>query len=1009
MIAQGSLVAGRYELGEPLGQGGFGRVFRATDKLTGARVAVKVLHAGGARARREVMALRLLDVPGVVHLLDEGEEEGCELLVMEHVDGAPFPGALMPAPWPLIASASIGLLETLSRIHAAGVVHRDIKPANVLVTREGRPVLLDFGLSHITSPVGDGLTRDGEMLGTAEYLAPEQINGDPVTPRTDLYSVGVLLYAALSGRLPHEARDLQGLLRARLIRRPTPLADAAPGVPRAVANVVDRLLSVDPAERPRSAAEVLALLRGERALTASQLPFLGPRAVIEALVTAALAGEARDLHGPKGSGRTRCLEEVEAALVARGRRVVWVAPGRRALSSVEPCLGSLDEHAHHGLSEVVRAAEGAIRGMLRAGVVILADDAASMDRTSARLLARCAHEGAVIRVLDGDPSPGDAAAVAIAPLGEVPLRALFTGVDRLFHTCEDAARALYERTDGLPAKLAHELAAWERAGLARVDGERWAVSREALDRLEGGARVASAIAAPPALLPHLVDLLDWVSLAWPFVPQTLLPDVMGQPPWRVEAEVDELIEAGAARRLSDGRIEPLVSARVEERWTDARRTSAHEALAKALPEGAPGRLLQLMACGEAGSMHHERSAEIAKEALALSRRLAHEGFLRRATTALTEGLMIARRADPPPEAEILAMLALSAEIAIAEATPSALDRALYELSRAPFEHEAIPHLTALVRAAGAFGSGGQRGLSAARAVAPFEDVGLERRRLGLAVMSARRCSRADEEAMIDEVGAWAARSGDEGKASLAAWLGRLRYRQGRFEESAALHAEAASLAPWRTERIFERLAAASSAMEAFQLSQSAEWAREALVMARACRHVYFEARAEWLLRATAYRSGQAMSLDRELCDVIEGVGVADLSAIVWLTEAAVALRLEAYPDVVSLAERARRVWASLGMDAIARFARCSSIRAGSPLEEGEIAGITAWALTCDVPGLGLQSLALLAAGGAAIDAPPSAIARLAAEVPEPQWDVRMDVLSVRECLALLRGDQESAT
>ncbi|MEZ4309091.1 MAG: protein kinase, partial [Polyangiaceae bacterium] len=155
-------LAGRYKLHALLGRGGNGEVWEAEDRLSTGRVAVKILDRGrgaaAARVRREVSALRLLHLPGVVHLLDEGVESGRAYLVMERVNGEPFPGVPAPAAWERIEPVVTGLLETLSRIHAAGVVHRDLKPANVLVTPEGRPVVLDFGISHMESAGDQDLT-----------------------------------------------------------------------------------------------------------------------------------------------------------------------------------------------------------------------------------------------------------------------------------------------------------------------------------------------------------------------------------------------------------------------------------------------------------------------------------------------------------------------------------------------------------------------------------------------------------------------------------------------------------------------------------------------------------------------------------------------------------------------------------------------------------------------------------------------------------------------------------
>jgi serine/threonine protein kinase len=167
-----SVLADRYELGELLGRGGFGAVYAATDRLSGQRVAVKLMREmrgpNLGRVRREIAALRFLRLPGVVQLLDDGLDDGRLYLVMQHVEGGPFPGRGPRTHWEDVEETVRALLETLGLVHDSGIVHRDLKPANVLVDERGRPTLLDFGLAK-GERVGPDLTAAGALVGTPAY------------------------------------------------------------------------------------------------------------------------------------------------------------------------------------------------------------------------------------------------------------------------------------------------------------------------------------------------------------------------------------------------------------------------------------------------------------------------------------------------------------------------------------------------------------------------------------------------------------------------------------------------------------------------------------------------------------------------------------------------------------------------------------------------------------------------------------------------------------------------
>ncbi len=350
-VVEGLLVGGRYELGPRLGTGGAGVVHRATDRITGDPVAVKVLPRGGggpqADARREASTLRLLRLPGVVGLIDDGVLDGRPYLVTELVDGRPFPGRPGAHAWVEIERQTRALLETLERVHRAGIVHADLKPANVLVGADGVPVVLDLGIAR---PVREDAARatGWNPLGTPGYMAPEQAAGESVLPRSDLYAVGVMLREALTGRRyrPSATRDVARLgfrLQRTGVDRRAPEAVEAP---ERVRRLLASLLQTDPAARPASAAEALAALVGEGGSGRRPLPFVGREAELEAVLRAARAGEAVAIEGPVGSGRTRLLQEAAGCLAEEGvpRPSPATGAGARRIA-----LGPLREEELRGL------------------------------------------------------------------------------------------------------------------------------------------------------------------------------------------------------------------------------------------------------------------------------------------------------------------------------------------------------------------------------------------------------------------------------------------------------------------------------------------------------------------------------------------------------------------------------------------------------------------------------------------------------------------------------------
>ncbi|HEX3966012.1 MAG TPA: protein kinase [Trebonia sp.] len=264
----GRMLGGRYELGASLGAGGMATVWQATDRLLGRQVAVKVLREQYAvdpsflaRFQREARHAASVSDPRIVTVFDCGVDGGAPFIVMELVSGRTLRQVLDQArvlPAGQAVSVAAEMCAALEVAHAAGLVHRDIKPANVLVTSGGQVKVLDFGIARMAHSAG--LTQTGTLIGTAEYLSPEQAAGQPAGPPADLYAVGCVLYEMLTGAPPFTADSPAALVYRHVHDQPVPPSAHRQGLPPQVDGLVLRLLAKDPAARPGSAAAARAAL-----------------------------------------------------------------------------------------------------------------------------------------------------------------------------------------------------------------------------------------------------------------------------------------------------------------------------------------------------------------------------------------------------------------------------------------------------------------------------------------------------------------------------------------------------------------------------------------------------------------------------------------------------------------------------------------------------------------------------------------------------------------------------
>lgn len=282
----GKVIGRRYRIVEELGAGGMGTVFRARHVVVGRDVAIKLLSREAGRDPvwrerylREAQTTNLLKHESIVDITDFGDEGGAIFLVMELLEGETLEqrlarGAMRPLE---AVEVALPVAAALARAHALGVVHRDIKPGNIFLanTPQGRRVkVLDFGIAR--GQTDARLTDTGVLLGTPQYVSPEQSVGQPAGPPSDLYSLGVVLFEMLAGRLPFRGNGAH-LLVQHAHTAPPRLADLAPGVPEDLAALVARLLAKDPDARFADAPALIAALESARA-PASLAPTLPPAA-----------------------------------------------------------------------------------------------------------------------------------------------------------------------------------------------------------------------------------------------------------------------------------------------------------------------------------------------------------------------------------------------------------------------------------------------------------------------------------------------------------------------------------------------------------------------------------------------------------------------------------------------------------------------------------------------------------------------------------------------------------
>ena len=265
---------GHYRLVRKLGQGAMAEVYLAEDLEAGRSVALKLLNPALTqnedlvhRFQQEARWASLVRHPNIIRIFEVGEDEGRHYLAAEYVEGETLRQKMSRGAFPLVecADIAIAIAEALEAAHREWIVHRDIKPENVILATDGAVKVLDFGLAKLSrGPAGRKSTQPGTVVGTLQYVAPEQALGLGVDPRADIFSLGVVLYEMIAGEPPFQAEALRHLLKEILELDPPPLRRAGATLPPSLSDLVNTALKKDPEERHQSARAFAIALRDLR-------------------------------------------------------------------------------------------------------------------------------------------------------------------------------------------------------------------------------------------------------------------------------------------------------------------------------------------------------------------------------------------------------------------------------------------------------------------------------------------------------------------------------------------------------------------------------------------------------------------------------------------------------------------------------------------------------------------------------------------------------------------------
>ena len=951
-------IAQRYDLRKFLGGGGGGRVWLAHDRLTNTLVALKRLHSSDhgslIRIRRETLALHTLNIPGVVGIRDEGEDEEGFFFVMDYVAGEPFPGAKPPVSWEWLSSRLWLLLETLSEIHHAGIVHRDLKPSNVLVTPEGRPVVLDFGIAR-GLPLGQTITAHSQVMGTPLYLAPESLLGGEVDARTDLYGVGLLAWYALVGSSPRRKTQQGGFA-------PLPPIATLAELPDEAAHLIDGLLEPHADERPPSAAHALRFLEP----TASQrypLPLLRRDDVLEKVVAKLAAGQRPRVHGAPGHGAQRFLGALEAAL--RPRPVARTVAGTRPFSSLIPVLGDLPDQ---DLAATHTECEHRLAALGETVLLVASED--QLDRWSREIIKAHPHTVSVTQEGTAD--------VELEPFDVSDLMPLFDGPERLLRLRTRAAEILYRRTNGVPAHVSSELRNWVRQGYVDEPSENgtFHVNAHALDKMEAGLAGIPPRTPPRRLKRDLDDLLAWIWLGQPQVSSAQLLAVTSLRTFELEGMLLEMRDLGCIAGPDDALI-PRVASVALQQLSTSRVNERHAKLANSLRTGSIARARHLVLAGQA--------TQAAAEATELALHAEAQGH---PTLGLAVLESLARVVD---DGQRPAVLGAWTAMALVLRTPEALDQA----RRALMPHLGQPLIAAwhaLLCARESMHETDSNAWNLLESLdVPPEAGPLFRRWYAILRMET---AKEDTDRANSVIESYDEDASPELRRRTKHWRGLVAYRSGDFAASAEYHRESSD-ASNTLSTVSALINEAGAWLEHGDYAQAIQVAERGLALSTAQGFLRFAARGEWILRSARYRRGDLMEPDRELLSAVESLGIPPVIALVATLEAAVAWR-HRHADAHELANAAHRHASVLGNMPVALLAHAMAVFYNRDLEAAQqVASMTQ---RCTLSGIAIQALSLVAPLLPAY--PREQLQQLAEQFPREMWDRRREVLSISEAMAL---------